>query len=109
MIFAVTRRSGSAWDDGRGLREQDGWDEHAAFMDALAAEGFVLLAGPLAGARFHRALMVVRADSEDRVHARLAADPWTGSMLETVAVEPWQVLLGDPAAAAHPPGQLPSG
>jgi hypothetical protein len=29
------------------MREQDCWDEHATFMDALADEGSVILGGPL--------------------------------------------------------------
>jgi uncharacterized protein YciI len=77
MIFAVTRSSGTAWARSRSLREQEGWTEHAALMDALAEDGFVLLAGPLRGRDVHRALIVVEADSEADVHARLAADPWT--------------------------------
>jgi hypothetical protein len=29
------------------MREQEGWDEHARFMDALVDDGFVLLGGSL--------------------------------------------------------------
>jgi uncharacterized protein YciI len=98
MIFAVIRSCGPAWARSRPLREQDGWAAHADFMDALADEGFVLAAGPLGGRDFHRALLIVSADSEDEVHARLAADPWTSNpVLTTRAVEPWEVLIGDPA------------
>jgi uncharacterized protein YciI len=97
MIFAVTRAAGSAWAQSRPLREQDGWPEHAAFMDALADEGFALFGGPLGGGPSHRALIIVDADSEDEIHARLADDPWTATpVLTTLAVEPWEVLLGDP-------------
>jgi hypothetical protein len=45
--YAVTRERGPNWDPARPMREQDGWDDHAAFMDALAEEGFVVLGGPL--------------------------------------------------------------
>ena len=37
--FAVIRERGPAWDAERGMRKQDGWDDHAAFMDALASDG----------------------------------------------------------------------
>jgi hypothetical protein len=47
MYFALVRRPGPAWDLGRPMREQDGWAEHAAFMDALAEEGFIVLGGPV--------------------------------------------------------------
>jgi hypothetical protein len=29
------------------MREQDAWDEHAAFMEALVDDGFVVLGGPI--------------------------------------------------------------
>jgi len=97
MLFAMIRRGGPAWDRNRPLREQDKWDEHAAFMDALFEEGFVVLAGPLGdGSPEHRVLLVFDADSESTIEARLDADPWTPmGMLETVSVEPWNVLLGE--------------
>ena len=38
---------GPTWDHSKGRREQAGWDAHASFMDALAAEGFVVLGGPV--------------------------------------------------------------
>ena len=34
--FVVTRVPGPAWDAARGMREQERWDDHAAFMDGLA-------------------------------------------------------------------------
>jgi len=74
------------------MREQDGWDEHAAIMDRFVAEGFILLGGPLEGER--EVLHVVEAGSKDEIHARLAEDNWTqNGMLETVSVEGWTVLL----------------
>jgi hypothetical protein len=33
------------------MREQEGWDEHARFMDELVASGFILLGGPLENGR----------------------------------------------------------
>jgi hypothetical protein len=44
--FAVTRTLGESWDPSRSMREQEKWDEHAAFMNALADDGFVVLGGP---------------------------------------------------------------
>lgn len=46
--FAVTREAGPAWTDG-GIGAQPAINDHAAFMNALADEGFILFAGPLAG------------------------------------------------------------
>jgi uncharacterized protein YciI len=101
MLFAMIRRGGPSWDGNRPLREQEKWDEHAAFMDALFEEGFVVLAGPLGDGHLgrvnseHRVLLVFDADTEQAINARLQDDPWTPmGMLETVSVEPWNVLLG---------------
>jgi uncharacterized protein YciI len=96
MRFAVIRQGGPSWDPRRGLREQDGWSEHAAFMDALQEERFVLLGGPLGtGTAVDRALLIIEADSETTIRTRLAADPWALTrFLEIVSVEPWNVLLG---------------
>jgi uncharacterized protein YciI len=89
--FVVIRRPGRAWDATRSMREQDGWEAHAAFMDALADEGFILLGGPLGDD--DRALHVVDAGSPHEIEARLTEDPWSAEMLETASIEPWTILL----------------
>ena len=74
------------------MREQDGWDEHARFMDELVESGFILLGGPLEGDR--EVLHVVDAPSEQAVHERLSQDNWTQSgLLTTKSVERWTILL----------------
>jgi uncharacterized protein YciI len=90
--FVVTRERGPGWDGARAMRDQDRWDAHAAFMDALAEEGFVVLGGPI-GDGDRRFMHVVEAAAVDAVRERLAADPWEAQQLATVAVEPWQILL----------------
>ena len=88
------RRPARAWP-GVGLepgqRAQDGWDEHAAFMESLADDGFILAGGMLAD---DRALHVVEADSEEEVLARFGADPWPAQKLNVASVTGWEVLLG---------------
>lgn len=90
--YAVRRVRGPAWKIAVSMREQALWAEHAAFMNALAAEGFVVLGGPLGdGAEI---LLIIDASSEDMVRTRLAGDPWTSArLLEIVQVEPWTILL----------------
>src|SRR6185503_9972188 len=61
--FAVRRRRGPSWNPGLTMREQAGWGAHAAFMNALAAEGFVVLGGPLGDGA--ETLLIVDATSED--------------------------------------------
>lgn len=96
--YLVRREHGPAWDASRPRREQDGWDEHAAFMDQLAAEGFVVLGGPVGEGDGDYALNVIDAESEEAIHARLAEDPWGPEMLTTAKVEPWSVWLRAPGS-----------
>jgi uncharacterized protein YciI len=83
------------------MRRQSEWKAHAAFMNALAEEGFIVAGGPLGGEDdAPRVLHVVAAPDLEAVEARMATDPWTPmGMLRTVSVEPWTILLGrlDPA------------
>jgi uncharacterized protein YciI len=77
------------------MREQDGWDEHAAFMDGLVENGFVVLGGPLEGGR--EVLLIVDAESEDALRARFDEDPWIrDGKLRLASVDEWTVLLEAP-------------
>ena len=92
-VFVVLRSRGAAWDDSQPLEGQREWAEHAAFMDALFDEGFVVLVGPLEGTR--DALMVVRAGSAAEIEARLEGDPWSDTgHLVTRQINRWQLRLG---------------
>jgi uncharacterized protein YciI len=96
----VVREPGPGWDSSRTRVEQDGWPAHAAFMNALAEEGFVVLGGPLAGTL--DVLVVFDAASPEEIEARLADDPWTPTRtLRTKSVRAWQILL-DRSAEVQP-------
>jgi uncharacterized protein YciI len=43
----VISSAGPNRDLSKGTREQPFWDEHAAFIDRLVADGFILMGGPL--------------------------------------------------------------
>ena len=91
-LFAVIHVQGPSWDPARGRREQHGWDEHAAFMDSLVDEGFVVLGGPIGNGE--RVMLVVEAADERAVVERLAADPWKPEgLLEIGSIEPWTIWL----------------
>ena len=90
--YLVKLAHGPAWDHSRGLRDQEGWDEHATFMDALTEEGIVILGGPV-GEAGDEVLLVVDVESEAAIRTRLADDPWANDMLTITSVEPWSVLL----------------
>lgn len=92
MFFAVRLERGGQWDWSRDLRQQDGWDEHARFMDSLVDDGFIVLGGPLSGER--EILHAISAPSEQTVRDRLAEDNWAqNGMLSVRSIEPWTILL----------------
>ena len=91
--YLVRQARGPAWDDSRGRREQDGWEEHAAFMDALTEEGVVILGGPVGDSLDDDVLVVMDAASEAAIRNRLADDPWMDSVLTIQSIEPWTVWL----------------
>jgi uncharacterized protein YciI len=99
-FFVVRLRRGGPWDWSKDLRQQEGWDEHASFMDRLVDDGFLLLGGPLQGER--DTLHVVLAESEEAVRARFAEDPWApNGMLTPVLIERWTLLLDGLGARAR--------
>jgi uncharacterized protein YciI len=94
--YAVIREAGPAWEAG-GIYEQPAVSEHAAFMNALADDGFVLFGGPLAGSEHGRVrvLLIVDAEDEPEIQRRLAEDPWAlTDQLRIVSTEPWTMLVG---------------
>jgi uncharacterized protein YciI len=76
--YMLTMAHGPNWDTARpglgGIRQQDAFDEHAAFMDQLVEEKFIILGGPLDDGE--EALLIVEAIDEAEVMARMAEDPW---------------------------------
>jgi uncharacterized protein YciI len=90
-LFLVYESHGGPWDWSKGMREQELWDEHARFMDALVDDGFVVLGGPLDQ---KDVLLVVNSESEESIRTRASGDPWIeNGMLTITAIRPWTVLL----------------
>ena len=103
--FAVIREAGPGWATG-GIYDQPAVAEHAAFMNALAREDFLLFGGPLARSENGRVrvLLIVNADDELEIPRRLADDPWVqAEQLVTVSIEPWQILVGAERLASAAP------
>jgi hypothetical protein len=91
-LYAVRERRGGPWDWSRDLREQEGFGEHARFMDGLVESGFVMLGGPLEGDR--EVLLIVDAPGKDKIRERLTQDPWiSNGMLMVTTIERWTILL----------------
>jgi len=92
-LFAVLRSRGPAWQPSFPLEGQKAWDAHASFMDALVAEGWVALGGPLE--ETPDVLLIMRGESPDEILQRLKNDPWTGmGLLIVKQISPWTVRLG---------------
>jgi len=101
--FAVIRSRGPAWNASLPMRQQAAWDAHAAFMNALASDGFVVLGGLLGDGE--RTLLIIEAASPDAVRHLLEPDPWTGmNLLNIDSITPWHILL----ARADGPQQRPA-
>jgi hypothetical protein len=80
--FALTLVHGPSWDESLGIREQHGWIEHAAFMDRLVVDGFILFGGPVGDGH------------EEQIRRRVAEDPWArAGLLEVGSIRPWALWL----------------
>jgi uncharacterized protein YciI len=91
-IFTVTVVNGPGWEGSRQRREQPGWTEHAAFMDELVDDGFVILGGPLDDGE--RVLLAVEATDEHEVKARFAQDPWIPmGVIQIWEIARWTIWL----------------
>jgi uncharacterized protein YciI len=92
VYFAVRLQRGGPWDWSRDLRRQDGFDEHARFMDSLVDDGFIVVGGPLEGER--EILHLIDAPSKEAVRERLAQDNWhQNGMLTISSIDSWTLLL----------------
>jgi hypothetical protein len=91
MFLVVLRRSGPEYDQSKPLEEQSGWLEHAAFMDGLVHDGFIVLGGPLGDEM--RTAHAVEASAEDEIRERLGRDPWSGTHLVVDSIDPWTIRL----------------
>jgi hypothetical protein len=69
--FALIVERGSPWNWDLPMRKQRDWYEHAAFMDRLAADRFILAGGPLGSEdAAPRILHIVEAPNEAAVRER---------------------------------------
>jgi len=89
--FIAISSAGPNRDQSKGTREQPFWDEHAAFIDQLVADGFVLMGGPLVDEG--GALLIVNAEDEEQVREKLKNDPWfEHGILKLESIKRWQIF-----------------
>ena len=90
--FVVISSAGPNRDFSKDTREQPFWGEHAAFIDALVDEGFILMGGPLVDE--DGALLVFNAEDENEVREKLKNDPWMQQgILKLESVKRWQIFI----------------
>ncbi|MGH8572181.1 MAG: hypothetical protein ACREX8_06350 [Gammaproteobacteria bacterium] len=101
-LYAVIREAGPGWGEG-GIAAQEGVSDHARFMNALAEDGPVLFAGPLAGTETGRlrVLLIMSAANEEQIRRSLLDDPWESTdRLVITSIEPWNLMVGAERLAA---------
>ena len=94
--FIAISSAGPNRDRSKGTREQPFWDEHAAFIDQLVDDGFILMGGPLVDVREMPigALLIVNAQDENEVREKLKNDPWfERGILKLESIKRWQVFV----------------
>jgi uncharacterized protein len=94
--FLAISSAGPNGDPSKTTREQPFWDDHAAFIDQLVAEGFILMGGPLVDKRGmpHGALLIVSAEDENEVREKLRNDPWfERGILKLERITRWEIFI----------------
>src|SRR5215204_1029664 len=90
--FIVMSAAGLNRDHAKGTRDQPYWNQHAAFIDNLVEEGFIMLGGPLPDEG--GAVLIVRASSGAEVRDRLRPDPWyVHGILIPQSVRCWDIFI----------------
>jgi uncharacterized protein len=90
--FVVISSAGLNRDPSKSTREQPFWDEHAAFIDQLVADGFILMGGPFPDEG--GSILIFKAENESEVREKLKNDPWTKhDILKLESVKRWQIFI----------------
>ena len=92
-LFALIQSRGLAWNHSEPIEAQPEWTAHAALMDRLTNEGFIVVGGPLEGSS--DVLLILRASDEREIEQRLATDVWRqNGLLVAKGCWPWWIRLG---------------
>ena len=94
--FVVFSSVGPNRDRSKGVREQPFWDEHAAFIDQLVENGFILMGGPLLNQDGlpQGALLILNAQNENEVTEKLKDDPWfERGILKLESIKRWEIFI----------------
>ena len=90
--FIAISSAGPHRDPSKSTREQPLWDQHAAFIDQLVADGFILMGGPLVDEG--GSMLIVNAEDEVEVREKLKSDPWMKhGVLKLQSVKRWEIFI----------------
>lgn len=90
--FVAISSAGPNRDLSKGTRGQPFWDEHAAFIDQLVDDGFILMGGPFVDEG--GSLLILNAEDENEVREKLKNDPWAAhGILKLESVKRWQIFI----------------
>ena len=93
-IFVAISSAGPNRDSSKGTREQPFWNEHAAFIDNLVDDGFILMGGPLVDEG--GSLLIFNAEDENEVREKLKNDPWARhGILKLESVKRWEIFIDE--------------
>ncbi len=99
--FVVLSAAGAQRDLTKGAREQAHWGEHARFIDGIT-EGFILMGGPFEDEG--GAMLIVRAENEAAVRAKLMPDPWyTHGIIQLQSIHRWDIFIDERASSERAP------
>jgi uncharacterized protein YciI len=86
-------RRGPAWDGGS-VREQPGWDEHAAFVDDLVDRGIMVMGGPFTD--HSGSIQFYEGVSEEEARRIAQQDPWIANGVFVLEeVRSWNVIVDE--------------
>lgn len=92
--FVAISSAGANRDLSKGTRQQPLWDEHAAFIDQLVADGFIWMGGPLVDEG--GSLLIFNAEDENEVREKMKNDPWQErGILKLESIKRWQIFIDE--------------
>jgi len=90
----VRFRAGPTWEAGGAVREQPGWDAHAAFVDGLVERGTLVMGGPYSDTS--GTMMLLEGVDADQAARILADDPFIANgvfLLEEI--REWTIFVDE--------------
>ena len=90
--FVILWAHGPTWVEGKTVREQPYWTEHADFIDPLFDNGTVVMGGPFADGT--GSLVIVEAENEQEVADLFARDPFVVHNIFALSfLKQWQLFV----------------